>query len=394
MNLRGKISWLMDKIQVDLFPHLKECFSDPITEKQKQLIMILEMVEIERYVKSREYQWMGRKLKDRCAIARAFVAKSVYNYGTTRALIEALQTMPNLRRICGFGGINFTVTHEGTTVGGKALKVVKKKGQFPSEATFSRAFSEFAGSRLGDRVHEALVKEHLSGELVGHISRDSTAIEGNERPAEKSPKVIGDNKEGRKKRGRPMKGEVRVSSKEETRLDVQVNQTPSEALKDIPTMCAVGCKTNAKGYKEKWIGYKLHVDTNDSGLPVTAVLTSASLHDSQVAIPMMKMTTDRVTYLYDLMDSAYDAKPIYEVSKALGHVPIIDRNPRRGESVPMSPAEALRYNERTVAERFNARLKDEFGGRSVMVRGAKKVRMHLMFGVIALFADQLLKLMT
>ncbi len=220
--------------------------------------------------------------------------------------------------------------------------------------------------------------------IIGHISRDSTAIEGNERPAEKPPKVIEANKEERKKRGRPMKGEIRVSSKEETRLDVQVNQTPAEALKYIPTMCAVGSKTNAKGYKEKWIGYKLHVDTNDSGLPITAVLTSASLHDSQVAIPMMKMTTGRVTYLYDLMDAAYDAKPIYEVSKALGHVPIIDRNPRRGESVPMSPAEALRYNERTVAERFNARLKDEFGGRSVMVRGAKKVHMHLMFGVIVI----------
>jgi len=394
MNLRDKISWLKDKIQVDLFPHLRECFSDPMTEKQKQLIMILEMVEIERYVNSPEYQWMGRKLKDRYAIARAFVAKSVYNYGTTRALIEALHTMPNLRRICGFGGINFTVIHEGSSLDGKPLSVVKKNGRFPSEATFSRAFSEFAGSRLGDRVHEALVREHLSEELIGHISRDSTAIEGNERPAEKAAKVIEDNKEEQKKRGRPMKGEIRVKRKEETRLDVQVNQTPAEALKDIPTMCAVGCKTNAKGYKEKWIGYKLHVDTNDSGLPITAVLTSASLHDSQVAIPMMKITTKRVTYLYDLMDAAYDAKPIYEVSKALGHVPIIDRNPRRGESVPMSPAEAQRYNERTVAERFNARLKDEFGGRSVMVRGAEKVRMHLMFGVIVIFADQLLKLMT
>ena len=179
MKLRDKISWLKDKIQADLFPHLKECLSDPMTEKQKHLIMILEMVKIERYVKSPEYQWMGCKLKDRYAIARAYVAKSVYNYGTTRALIEALHTMPNLRRICGFGGVNFTVTHEGSTINGKALKVIKKKGQFPSEATFSRAFSEFAGSSLGDRVHEALVKEHLSEELVGHISRDSTAIEGN-----------------------------------------------------------------------------------------------------------------------------------------------------------------------------------------------------------------------
>ncbi|MEK6712756.1 MAG: transposase [Nitrospirota bacterium] len=396
MNLRERISWIKTKIQADLFPHLKECFPDQITQKQKQLITILEIVEVERHVKLPEYQWMGRKLKDRYAIGRAFVAKAVYNLGTTRALIEALHTMPNLRRICGFDGSSFTVTREGATVDGKLLSVVKKRGSFPSEATFSRAFCEFAESGLGERVHEALVREHLSEELIGHISRDSTAIEGNERPAEKFPKKSGtwDNKEERKKRGRPRKGEVRVERKEETRLNVQINQTPAEALKDIPMMCDVGCKTNAKGYKETWIGYKLHADTNDSGLPITAVLTSASLHDSQVAIPMMKITTERVTYLYDLMDAAYDAKPIYEVSKALGHVPIIDRNPRRGESVPMSPAEALRYNERTVAERFNARLKDEFGGRSVMVRGAKKVRMHLMFGVIALFADQLLKLLT
>jgi len=66
-----------------------------------------------------------------------------------------------------------------------------------------------------------------------------------------------------------------------------------------------------------------------------------------------------------------------------------------GESLsPLSPHEAARYKERTVAERFNSRLKEEFGGGNVMVRGAKKVGLHLMFGVIALFADQLLKLIS
>jgi len=40
-------------------------------------------------------------------------------------------------------------------------------------------------------------------------------------------------------------------------------------------------------------------------------LTAASLHDSQVAIPLMKMTSERVDYLYDLMDAAYDARPRY-----------------------------------------------------------------------------------
>ena len=61
--------------------------------------------------------------------------------------------------------------------------------------------------------------------------------------------------------------------------------------------------------------------------------------------------------------------------------------------IPLAPYEAARYKERTVAERFNSRLKEEFGGGNVMVRGAQKVRLHLMFGVIALFAGQLLKLL-
>jgi hypothetical protein len=45
-----------------------------------------------------------------------------------------------------------------------------------------------------------------------------------------------------------------------------------------------------------------------------------------------------------------------------------------------------------MVERVNARLKDEFGGRTVRVRGAAKVMAHLMFGVLALTVDQILKL--
>jgi hypothetical protein len=45
-----------------------------------------------------------------------------------------------------------------------------------------------------------------------------------------------------------------------------------------------------------------------------------------------------------------------------------------------------------MVERVNARLKDEFGARHIRVRGAKKVMAHLMFGVLALTVDQLLKL--
>ena len=106
----------------------------------------------------------------------------------------------------------------------------------------------------------------------------------------------------------------------------------------------------------------------------------------------MKATSNKVQYCYDLMDAAYDADQIWRQGRELGHVPIIDCNPRNGDAIPMAPHEASRYNERSVAERFNSRLKEEFGGRNVMVRGAEKVTLHLIFGVISIFADHLLKL--
>jgi len=59
--------------------------------------------------------------------------------------------------------------------------------------------------------------------------------------------------------------------------------------------------------------------------------------------------------------------------------------------IPMAPHEAVSYNERTAVERCNGRLKDEFGDGCVQVRGADKEMLYLKFGIILLFADQLLK---
>jgi hypothetical protein len=89
---------------------------------------------------------------------------------------------------------------------------------------------------------------------------------------------------------------------------------------------------------------KLHVDTLDGDIPVSAILTSASLHDSQAAIPLAQMSAERVRNFYDLMDSAYDAGAIRAYSERLGHIAIIDPNPRGGEKIPLEPAQARRYN--------------------------------------------------
>lgn len=366
MKLTDKISWLMGRVQKSLFPHLNECFDTPLTEQEQRLVSILEIVQVEKYVPQSTIScWRGRKPLDRQSLARAFVAKALYRLPTTSDLIRALRATRNLRCICGFVATN----------------------EIPSESTFSRAFAEFAASGLVTRNHDSLVQNYLADELLGHISRDSTAIIGREKPAKK----VKEPKKPRK-RGRPAKGEKREPAPEK-RLDRQVALSAEEAILELPTICDRGTKKNAKGYNTSWNGYKLHLDINDAGLPISALVTSASLHDSQVAIPLIKLSSRKVTYLYDLMDAAYDAKRINQTSRQFGHVAIIDKNGRGKEVTLMAPHEAKRYKERSTVERANGRLKEDFGANNVMVKGHSKVTQHLMFGVIVLFADQLLRLL-
>src|SRR5258708_15340547 len=96
----------------------------------------------------------------------------------------------------------------------------------------------------------------------------------------------------------------------------------------------MGDKKKKKGKDQLRRGYKLHLDVADGQLPISAVLTSASVHDSQVAIPLMMLTAQRVVHLYELMDSAYDADDIHAHSRQLNHVPIIAPHPRRGTKKP------------------------------------------------------------
>ena len=263
--------------------------------------------------------------------------------------------------------------------------------QVPSESTFSRAFDSFAASELTDKVHEALVNELVGDDAVWHVSRDSTAIQAREKPIKKEVKAAAP--KAKRKRGRPKKGEARPAP-EKKRLQKQREWSLAQCLRDLPMVCDVGTKKNSKGYKTSWIGYKFNVDVGDGGIPLSAITTSASVHDSQVAIPLMKMTEERVESFYELMDSAYDAELIRQTSLEMGHVPIIERNARGGKAAPMEPDRARRYNNRTTVERFNSELKDNHGGLMVRVRGAKKVHAHLMFGVLVIFAEAVLGLVT
>lgn len=377
-------------IQHELLPELRNDVG-ALTPKLEKVIHVLEWVRIEEFTES-SWCGLGRPPHERAWLANAFVAKAVLGLTTTAGLIERLTMDRALRRICGFALCR----------------------TLPSEATFSRAFEEFAGACLAERVHEALIKEHLGDELIGHISRDGTAIEARERPARKQsapgtpaptvqagwvpteaavaqPSPAETAVAPARKRGRPRRGERRAPA-EASGVHRQREQTLAQMLEDIPRACERGTKCNAQGYKVSWNGYKLHLDTADCGVPIAALLSSASMHDSLAAIPLSLISAERVTNLYDLMDAAYCSTELREHSRSLGHVPLIDHNPRRGEKIEFAPAEAIRYNERTGAERSNARLKDEFGAKTIMVKGSDKVMSHLMFGVLALSADQLMRL--
>jgi hypothetical protein len=385
MSLKDTLSSYWLHIQEELLPWLNETTCGPLTEHHKQLVSVLGMARIEAFLPS-WHGLPGRPLSERTALARAFIAKSVFNLPTTRLLIDMLSADKTLRYLCGW----------------------QRAGEVPSEATFSRAFAEFATSALPSRLHAALIQETHKDRLVGHISRDSTAIDAREKPVKLDQPVSAE--QPKHKRGRSRKGEVRQPpppSRIEHQLEMaKTGVSATTMLADLPRHCDVGTKQNAKGHKESWIGYKLHIDTADGGIPVSCVVTAASVHDSQVAIPLATITATRVTSCYDLMDSAYDAEAIKQHSRYLDHVPIIDINPRatpglkqeladeakRQRCVGHRPAEQVRYGERSTAERVNGGVKDNHGGRTVRVRGADKVMCHLMFGVLSFTVLQLVRL--
>ena len=379
-----KARW--NHIQGTLFPWLREEI-DPMTEVLGRLVTTLDVIGLEAFV-PQPPRGPGRPQGDRRALARAFVAKAVLGVPTTTALIERLDVDKSLRRILGW----------------------ERRSQVPSEATFSRAFAEFAQSDLPAKMHAALIERSLGGRIVGVIARDATEIEAREKPVKTEPND--------KSEDPPLPMALSRRASADARARTSNGQNPSRpgsngrprrtsitSLADLPSACDVGSKKNSKGYKETWIGYKLHLDVACGQIPVSCVLTSASVHDSQVAIPLMTMTGARVSYLYDLMDAAYDAAAIHDHSKALGHAPIIDRNFRAQHEAKAEWAKEVErmklihipdpddrlFDFRTMAERVNARLKDEFGARAVRVRGAIKVKCHLMFGVVALAVDQILR---
>lgn len=381
MNLRNTLSHIWNNVQFSLFSQQEEDLG-PLSRKHKRLISVLELIRIEHFI-GLYYQpgTIGRPPKHRIALARAFVAKVIFKLEFTNQLRDYLLSDKQLRRICGWESVR----------------------HIPSESKFSRVFDEFSALGIPEQVHEALIKDLYENDIVGHVTKDSTSIEAREKaikiekkpPEQQKPRVG----------GRPKKGEIR--EKILTRIERQSAGTMSikEMLEELPTHCDYGKKKKPTGHHIVWKGYKLHVAIDDHCVPLAAIVTSASVQDNQVAIPLAVKSNRLVNNFYDLMDANYDVAGILKHSRSLGHVPIVETRPantqqkdlkkaenKRRRTANWMPAEARRYKERAKSERFNALFKDHYGGGLVRYRGHLKASCHLMFGVLSLAASLLIDL--
>lgn len=375
MNFRSTLSMLLSNVQQQLFPMVEKHVGE-LTLQYKKLISILEVVKIEEALPCTRFN-LGRPSIVRSCIARAYIAKIFLKIIHTKQLITALNENPRLRVICGWDAIS----------------------KIPSESTFSRAFDEFSKMQLADKVHQALIYQAYKDRIVGHLVRDSTPLAVREKPLKKEGTAKERKKMHKEKYLREKKGEL-ISRKQK-----QLKQDLSTMISELPIACDIGIKKGSNGYKLIWQGFKIHIAIIDGCIAASVILTSASVNDSEVAIPLAEKARKLVKNFYDLMDSAYDTKEVREHSLRIGHVPIIDQHARSKEQkaekiaerkrkkiLNFYTAEDRRYKDRMTKERFNALFKDNYGGRNIQYRGHSKVFSHIMFGILTLTAAQLIQM--
>ena len=295
--------WLkVINLEQSLFPRM-ETVVGTLSPKEEKLIKILDFAEIENFVCTTH---ITNSPKDREQMARAFVAKQVYNFQTTSALIDRLKIDRTLRIICGWRHYN----------------------EIPSESKFSRVFKEFSQQCIATKAHDVFIENYLSETLFFYSSIDSTAIELREKSVQSKKEF-----KPKRRQGRPKKGEEGPAKKPSILQQQENMQSTEEMLSLIATRCDTSIKQNSKGNRYRWTGGKLHLSVVDGDIPITAIYSSASVHDSSLALPLIKQSSQKVNYLYDLADAAYDNKIIKTYSQKQNHRPIIDINPKNSKKL-------------------------------------------------------------
>ena len=119
------LTTIFHHLQRQLFPALAAELG-PLSALDQQFCEVVSLTDLGRF--TRRYDWCGNgaPAASRIWLAHAFIAKSVYQFPITGALLDSLNSRPRLRQLCGWDS----------------------PGEVPSEATFSRAFTAFAHDEL------------------------------------------------------------------------------------------------------------------------------------------------------------------------------------------------------------------------------------------------------
>ena len=250
------------------------------------------------------------------------------------------------------------------------LRTIAGMDKVPSLAVISRKTDELMRIVDFSSVIASICSAFYRDRLVCHLSIDSTIVEAREKPVKtKKPKM-------KRKRGRKKKGseEMTIADEKERQYSSMADGDVDEFLSTLEHRCSVTGKKNSKGNMEWFIGYKAHLAVDDSGIVVAHHVTGACVHDSQIAIPLMRMADERCDYLYALMDGGYTSRRIEDFASSIGKVPIIDRHAdRSGYKEEMDPAKAWRYRSRTTVERTNSELKECFLPEKLYSRGKRGI---------------------
>jgi len=338
-----------------MFPFMREELGE-LDEMDRLFVMICESVVKPEELGYAKWQGIGRPKTNRTAVFKAFLFKALYDIPTTKELARRLRHDVRARRLCGWNST----------------------GDVPSEGQFSVVNKEFAERGFAEKWFGDYVRTYVEGGSCATVSYDSAPI----------------SVRAKAKNARRMFEELDPDQPvPPNRLEWQAGNDADTALAELPQNCDWGVKRDSHGKPKHWKGGKIHAAVTSDSIPLAVAYTSASLHDSQVMIPLVKKASERMAHGFDLADAAYDAETIREASAEEGNVPVIDANSRRGEQRHMTDTEREVYRDRGSDERFFSHLLDAHGGRHVRVRTSKKVFQHLLFGVLVIAVEQTTRLL-
>ena len=338
-----------------MFPFMMEELGE-LDDIARLFVMLCESVVKPEDFDYAKWNGIGRPKTSRTAVFKAFLFKALYDIPTTKELVRRLRHDVLARRLCGWNSV----------------------GDVPSEGQFSVVNKEFAERGFAEKWFGDYVRTYVEGDSCATVSYDSAPI---------SVRAKAEN-------ARRMLEEIDPDQPEPpNRLEWQIGKDADTALAELPQNCDWGVKRDSHGKPKHWKGGKIHAAVTRDGIPVAVAYTSASLHDSQVMIPLVKKATERMEHGFDLADAAYDAETIREASAEEGNVAVIDANSRRGEQRHMTDTEREVYRDRGSDERFFSHLLDAHGGRHVRVRAPKKVLQHLLYGVLVIAVEQTMRVL-